>query len=241
MEMNLKDLQANAPVVLSILALLFTLLNFVYVYLKDKESKRRWDSTNLARLVIKNLRLQTWRVLTRADFGATNWGYDDAFAVIPVDDSGVMHADKMLAPASIIATRADSSVLDGTNAITVAELTDQIIARGLDPKDFKFQKLYRVAFELENSGATVASEIQIRLNSYDSTDTISNPSTSTPLVLQAGESTWTTINARMDLSERFSNEFRLGISISYIDTNKNEHEFTHSYIYNRSTGAFRRT
>ena len=233
-------LRDNASLI-AFIALLFTIANFIYVYLKDKENNRRWEAMNLARIVIRNLRLQTWRELTRETFLTTKWGYDDAFAVIPVDDLGLMQHDKYLASAAIIAVRSDSSVFDGPNAITVQELTSQIIARDDDPRNYQFLKLFRVIFALENTGTTAASDMEIQVSLHDGESTITGPTTGSPQTLQPGELTWTTSNIRMALNERLSSKFRLDISISFIDINQKKHRFKNSFLFDRSTATFRRT
>ena len=226
---------------IAFVALLFTIANFVYVFQKDKQNKRRWDAMNLARIVVRNLRLQTWREMSRETFLATNWGFEDAFAIIPTDDTGLVQHQKYLASAAIIALRSDGTSFDAPHAITVQELICIIVARRDNPENYQFFKLFRVMFALENNGATAASELEVRVTFRDAESIVTDPTLGSPQTLQPGELTWTTANIRFDLNERLSNKMRIDIAISFKDIYSKKHQFTNSYSFDRATGTFRRT
>jgi hypothetical protein len=233
-------LRDNASLI-ALIALLFAVANFIYVYFKDKENNRRWDAMNLARIVIRNLRLQTWREMTREAFLATNWGYSDAFAIIPTDDSGLLQHNKHLASAAIVAYRQDGTPFEGPNAITVQELIGFITARHENPQDYHFFKLFRVVFALENNGVTAASDVEIEVTFHDAQLSLTGPAAGPPQTLQPGELTWTAANINFELDERLSRDVRIDIGVSFSDINSNRHRFTNSYSFDRPTGAFRRT
>jgi len=235
-------LHDNAPFI-AYLAFLLTIANFVYVFLKDKENTRRWDSINLARLVIKTVRLDTWREIPRELHSTMDWGYDDAFVVIPIDDSGVMRANTFNAAASVIAVNEDRSTIVGTNAITLNELISQLRQLNVDLTNAHYMILYRIAFEILNAGATAASEFTVkqRCPAISDIDILSDKMPRSPQTLQPGESTWLTTNLKLELSERFSDQMQFDILLSFVDVNHNKHQLTQSYIFERATASFRRT
>lgn len=229
----------NAPLI-AFLALLLGLANFLFTYLRDKEQTRRWNSLNLARLVIKNLRLDTWREIPRESFSRLDWGYKDPLIVIRRTDDGVMKADTGNVAASVIAVKEDFSIVDGTNAITLQELITQLQPRGLDPNTTHFMKLYRVTFEVENTGATAAFDLTVQPRVREISDVHSEKKPQSGQTLQPGESTWTSVNLKFELDEPFSDQMHIDVFLSFSDMNRQKYQFTHSFIFERSTATFRR-
>jgi hypothetical protein len=228
-------------VFVSALAFVLAVLSFVYTYFRDRSQSKRWDALNLARVLIRNLRLACWKTVTRSEFDRIQWGYSDILGISSVDQSGNMDIDHIGLPIQVLALTHAGKPIPGTNATSVAELTSILRKNGIDPSSVEFQKLLRIVFLLVNSGGTTAKDIVVEVFSSDIEVNGKTQQRSEIGSLQTGEETWSMTNLRFPLEEDLPDQFHLTIHYSYADIGDNRHDHTFYYVLDKSVGAFRRT
>ncbi len=236
----MKFILNNPAIVISIGALVISILGLLYTFLKDRDNNRRWDSINLSRLVVREVRLANWRTIERAQFGKITWGYSDPLAIASHDHSGNMDIDHLIIPIQIVAVHPQEGVLTGLNCITEGELVHQLAENGKNVKDFTFQKLIRVDFSIENVGATIASDVV-----YDASipDGVEGSAKKQPkqLSMKPGERSFGSTSIRIPFGEPFPKELKFSINLSHKDIHGHLHNDLFEYVFEKSVGTFRRT
>ncbi|MBF0475654.1 MAG: hypothetical protein HQK59_07420 [Deltaproteobacteria bacterium] len=67
---------SDPKVLLSLFALLTSILSLFWTLANQWEQTRRWDALNAGSVELKEAKFYTWRELTRDESVSTNWGYD---------------------------------------------------------------------------------------------------------------------------------------------------------------------
>jgi hypothetical protein len=228
-------------VFVSALAFVLSVLGFVYTYFRDRSQSKRWDALNLARIVIRDLRLASWKTVSRAEFGRIQWGYSDILGISSVDETGNMDIDHIRLPIQVVALTNAGALISGTNAISVPELTSILRKNRIDPAGVEFHKLIRIIFVMVNSGGTVANDIDLAVSSSHVEATGQNLQRFEIGSLEPGERTWSMTNLRFPLEETLPDQFHLTIRLSYADISDKRHDHTFNYVLDKSVGTFRRT
>ena len=225
----------------SALALVLSILSFVYTYFRDRLQNKRWNSLNVARIVVRDLRLASWKVVPKTEFEKMDWGYPDFMGIAVTDQFGDMDIDHLRLPIKVEAISKSDSIIRGTNCIRVAELLALLQKNHVDLSLIEVYKLIRVVFVLVNSGSTVANDLTIDVSSADVESSAQYSQPTNHGSLQPGEQTWSIVNLRFALDELLPQQFHLTISFSFMDLNSKLHRQSYNYILEKSTGTFRRT
>jgi len=228
-------------VFVSALAFVLSVLSFVYTYFRDRAQTKRWEALNLARVVVRNLRLACWKTVTRSEFDRIQWGYSDILGISSVDESGNMDIDHIGLPIQVVFLTHAGKPITGTNATSVAELTSILQKNGIDPSTVEFHKLLRIVFQLVNSGGTTAKNIVLEVFSSDAEVNGKTPQRSEIGFFEPDEQTWSMTNLRFLLEEDLPDQFHLTIHYSYADIRDKRHDHTFHYVLDKSVGTFRRT
>ena len=230
----------NPTILISIAALVISTWGLVYTILKDKEHTRRWDSLNLARLVIRNLQFTAWKTVKRKEFIGIDWGYSDPLGFAKSDESGTLDTEIWRIPIQIVAVHPEEGVLDGFNALTFTELHGSLIESGRDPRYYTFEKLFRIVFAIENVGDTRASDASVNAEVRDDEPMLSISPQGVPHPLEPGEKSWSMINMRMPLDKMLVMELHVSITLSFTDIHGDPHTQNLSYVFDKKVGTFRR-
>ena len=225
---------------ISVAALALSSFNFIYGIWRDRQQNKRWDSLNLAKLVIQDLAFTSWRTLNPDEFKKMNWGYADPYVLASSNNTSIIDQQKLLVPVQIVASHPEKGRIEGINAISVGELISELKGRGLDPNDFEITKFYRVNFAVVNVGSTIASDFVLDVQARQSDTVLTGIPTSNPHNLQPDERSYSFVQWAASLSEPFPNDFAIQISLSYRDVHAKPHEIRLKYEYDRKVGAFRR-
>lgn len=236
----MKWIAVNLTVVISAGALLVSAVALVHTWFTNRRNNRRWDSINLSRLVIRNLRITGWKTMKRAEFDNTDWGYNDRLGLAFVDEVGNVDLEQVIVPIQVVTVHPVEGVLTGLNCLTVTELLNGLQKNGISPEGLEFQKLIRIVFFIENVGATAASDV-----SFDVSSPVVDPSLSTKkgpskFTIQPSEQYWASTSMRFPLAEPFPKELTFSINLSHVDANGHKHEDYFEYVFEKTTGTFRR-
>jgi hypothetical protein len=225
----------------SALALVLSVLSFVYTYFRDRLQNRRWNALNVARIAVRDLRLASWKVVPKTEFDKIDWGYPDFMGIAVTDQFGDMDIDHLRLPIKVEAMSKSGGIILGTNSICVPELLAVLQKNQIDISDIDVYKMIRVVFVLVNSGSTVAHDLTVDVSSTDVDASTQHSEPSKHGSLQPGEQTWTLVNLRFALEELLPPQFHLTISFSFVDVNAKLHRHGYNYILEKGTGTFRRT
>ena len=242
MSLNLLISILGSPAfIISICALILSLLSFLYTYVKDREQNRRWDSVNLARIVIRDLQFTSWRNVQRKDILNIDWGYNDPLGFVTSDGSGNLNTDILQIPIQVVAVHSQEGMLEGINAITVSELKQSLTITRRNPADYSVEKLLRIIYAIENVGSTRASAVLLSVKIHEAnlkfpaiTKGVSQP-------LEPGEKSWSLTNFRIPLDEALPKELYLSIAVQFTDIHDHTHEQNFRYVFDKSVATFRRT
>ncbi len=232
-------LQAHT-VLLSVGALIISVISLSYTVLKDKAQNKRWDHINLARIIIRNLQFATWRLVPWKEFDSTDWGYADVFGLPKTDTNGVLDRTVLRVPAGIVAIDNTGKTLEGIDAITVHEMYQQLWDRNFDPFDVTLQRAYRITYDVENNGMTAASVKSISAWVHEVKSPTPGNNEFSPQILQPNDVIHCFTDLRCLLSDPFLDGLHFQIRIIYLDVHRRERTLDQTYIFERRLGSFRR-
>jgi hypothetical protein len=225
----------------STVALSLSLCGFLYTWRKDREQNRRWDSLNLARFSVRNLRFMTWREIDTDECHSIDWGYPDVYTASAISESGVIDSEKVKVPVGIVAYHPLRGLLDSKPAITTAEMKMELVKRKLDPAEWKLMKRIKVIFSVENVGSTTAYAVSILAEIRDRSIVIAAlPTSEVQSSVGPGELSWSFLEWSMPLESLFPPFLALKVDIRFRDAHGVDRSASFQYQFERTLGSFRR-
>jgi hypothetical protein len=223
------------------LALFVSALALFYTIYKSTEERRRWQSTNLPRFLVRP-QLMFWREVTLDQFRTIEWGYADYFATpFTAEDGAVMDVNKLQVPCAIVAYDGEGGVLEAPPALTSSEMTAEIVRRGLHPDDYRLMKWHRIVLSATNIGLTAASNVRTASKLSLASGLVVHSPTSTAMTLEPHEIAWSHLDWYTDLEEPFSPEVIVEGEVEFSVSKATGRRLPFRFTYDRNVAAFRRT
>jgi hypothetical protein len=151
---------SDPRVVISLLALVVSLIALVWTLANQLDQNSRWEAINAPNIILKEAKMLPWGKISESQAKSRNWGYE------PEIFSGELKDEFLLLSALKLRTIKDDRPLD-TVVFTVQDA--EIEAKRLDlVSQVNLAKTLRPLFQFENIGKTTAYKTKIAVDIMDS-------------------------------------------------------------------------
>ena len=156
---------SDPKVLISILAIIISILSLLWTLANQFEQNRRWDKLNVANVVLKRAILKRYKIISKEYGLKTNWGYQPYIYGSDVDDQYII-------PYKLIAVdKISDKPITTINACYTTEEIKQELIRINYKGDYLIFRHFEPKFEFENKGKTNAKildfTVDIKYNEID--------------------------------------------------------------------------
>lgn len=150
---------SDPKVVISILALLVSIISVIWTLANQFDQNRRWDALNIAKVEFKEAKFYIWREMTKEEALKTQWGYEPLIVGSPEA------WNKLTLPYFLqLRDMATGVVVPHTNPVfTVGEAEAEARRVGFNSPVVLF-RAFRPVFIFENGGKTEATDCNIQVS-----------------------------------------------------------------------------
>jgi hypothetical protein len=118
---------SDPKVILSLFALLISVVSLIWTFANQWEQNRRWDKLNTANISVKEIKMTKWKELTKSEAMKTDWGYDPS-----IYSSGETFDSFQLPYHLVVRDVTTKEIIKGINPVfTMAEVNDELGASRL--------------------------------------------------------------------------------------------------------------
>ncbi len=208
---------SDPKVILSLFALLISILGFVWTLANQWEQNRRWDSLNAANIVVKEVKMIKWKELTKDEAMKTNWGYDPS-----IYSSGETFNYFQIPYHLVASDLTTKERVAGVNpAFTLQEVEEELKRMGYKSKVI-ITRLFRPRFILENTGKTDANDLSIEIYAKLPNEDWRSAFKSNTLIKLAGSQTSTvTFDIELPIEGQLPSALNFKVELSFKDIHNN--------------------
>ena len=208
---------SDPKVIISLIAILISIVNLIWTLNNQWEQNRRWDKLNTANVILKDAKLIRWKKISKDEAMATNWGYDPL-----IFGSGELDEQYIL-PYKLVARDANSQNLISTinSCFTIDEVKSELKRVGYKGQVNIF-KNFKVKFEIENRGKTDANELDLKVKAkHDNLDWQDAFTANSKIILSSDQISTITFDFDFPVNTKLPDEIYFKIIMNYKDINNN--------------------
>lgn len=209
----------DPKVLISILAILISIVSFISTLANQSEQNRRWDKLNVANVIVKRAILKRYKSISKADGLTTNWGYKPNIYGSDIDDEYIIPYKL------VVVDKLTDKLITTINAgYTVEEIKQELGRINYKGEGTIFMH-FEPKFEIENKGKTDAKNLNITVDiKYNKIDWQRAFSSNTKIELSGDQVS--TIELEMDypINMDIPDEILFKIKLSYLDIHENKIE-----------------
>ncbi len=206
----------DPKVIISLFALLISVVGFIWTLANQWEQNRRWDKLNAANVTIKDVKFIRFKELSKAEAINTQWGYDPT--IYSTERLNIYQL-----PYFLTARNAKTSkLIKGFNQVfTIDEVEQEIKRIGYTEKIF-LSKAFKPLFIFENLGKTDAYDLSIKIEikwSENEWENIFN--SNAKITLATGQSSNVSFGFEIPVESKLPPVINYKITLTYRDVNNN--------------------
>lgn len=149
---------SDPKVIISLLALIISIVAFVWSLANQRDQNRRWNAINMANIVLREAKMLPWERIGLSEVKSRNWGY------VPEIFSGETRDEFLLLSAIKLRDPNNNKPIDGASMVsTVPESAALAKHLGLSPQ-VSLAKTLRPFFQFENFGKTTAYKTNVTVD-----------------------------------------------------------------------------
>ncbi|MDR6845235.1 hypothetical protein [Flavobacterium granuli] len=207
---------SDPKVVISILALIISLVSLGWTLCNQYEQNRRWEKINNANPELKEVRLINWKEITATEASTVPWGYKpDIYGKGEASDNYVL-------PYRLIANDSSGNKIEGLNTVFTLGEVEKELHRIQYKGDVTVSKYFRPNFIFENMGKTEAKELSIIIDAkLPDTDWRNAFTSSASSNLAGGQSTTVYFDFGLPINLEVPPQISFRILLKFKDVNNN--------------------
>jgi hypothetical protein len=159
MKMNEFSFFSDPKVVLSLLALLVSIVALIWTLANQTEQNRRWEKLNAANPEIKEIKMVSYKEVSKDEAMNTNWGYDPLIYA-KGEATNVFYLPYFL---SLYDSKTNEKIANANPVFTFSEIETELKRIGYCNNIMVF-KHFRPKFVIENMGKTSADNLSIQID-----------------------------------------------------------------------------
>lgn len=162
---NSESFFSDPKTAISVLALIIAILSFIWTLANQWKQNKRWDSLNLARIELEDEGFIIWKEMSKEEVLSTNWGYEPTIFQ-NIEERRYVGRYQVISCLAILDLNTRDRVPNSGIAFTLSEAEQEVARLGLlgKPERAATSKMYQTQFKLKNMGATLATEIRVRIS-----------------------------------------------------------------------------
>jgi hypothetical protein len=207
---------SDPKVILSIFALLISIVSLIWTIANQREENHRWDKLNSANIVIKEARMTKWKELTKDEAMKTDWGYEAS-----IYSSGET-SDVVQIPYHLVARdlTTKEKVIGVNPVFTIQDVREELIRVGYKNKVF-ITRLFRPRFVFENIGKTDATDLLIEIDAKLPNEDWKNAFKANTLITLAASQTCTvTFDIELPIGTELPEALSFKVHLTFKDIHK---------------------
>ena len=157
--MNESSFFSDPKVVLSLLALLVSIVALIWTLANQAEQNRRWEKLNAANPEIKQIKMVTYKEVTKDEAMKTNWGYDPLIYA-KGEATNIFYLPYFL---SLYDLTTNEKISKANPVFTFSEIEAELKRIGHSNKIMVF-KHFKPKFEIENMGKISVENLSIQID-----------------------------------------------------------------------------
>lgn len=226
---------SDPKIVISIIAIIISLISLIWTLSNQYEQNRRWDKLNAANIVIERAILKRYKSITKEKAMQTNWGYDPNIYGSDFDDQYII-------PYKLIAIDKtnEQQITKINSCYTLDEIKNELIRINYKG-DIYVLKHFEPKFEIINKGKTVAQinylKVEAKVDGNNWQEAFSSKNT---IELTNDQISTIEIEMNYPISNTIPDIIQFRISIVYIDIhgNKIDKEINTKWISKNNSWAY---
>jgi hypothetical protein len=159
MKMNESSFFSDPKVMLSLLALLVSFVALIWTLANQAEQNRRWEKLNAANPEVKEIKMVSYKEVSKDEAMNTNWGYDPLIYA-KGEATNIFYLPYFL---SLYDSTTNEKIAKANPVFTFSEIEAELKRIGHSNK-IKVFKHFRPKFVIENVGKTSAENLSIQID-----------------------------------------------------------------------------
>jgi hypothetical protein len=204
---------SDPKVFLSLASFVLASLSLIYTCANQYEQNRRWDSLNASNPILKEIKMLTFKEMTKDEALKIDWGYD-ANIYVKGDGSEVAYIPYFLR------IRKDQSgeILPNVNPVLkISEISSEL-QRIKYAEKVKIYKVFKPSLIIENTGKTIADQLSIKIQAKTKGQDWQNAFNSNSIISLAGDqSTSVYFEIEFPIYAQMPEDILLKIQIQWVD------------------------
>jgi len=157
---------ADPKIWIAILAVVISIIDFIFLSWFRWDQNRRWDALNIARVELSEVYFIAWEEIDRQTALTRQWGYSPSLFSIVKDH---VHTDKFRTYEELVLWDPNHNIKiphsNGFHTLNDAPL--EIHRLGLNPQNVLVFKHMQMQIDLKNAGGTLAQNVHISVDLLD--------------------------------------------------------------------------
>ncbi len=210
---------SDPKVIISLLALLISIISFLWTLANQWEQNRRWNAINSANIILKEIMFSKWKEFSKEEAMATKWGYEPS-----IYGGGVQN--KYYLPYSLVVRNTlNNEKIANVNPVYSIEEAQNELKRVGFKGDVFLTRVFRPKFVFENIGKSDAYDISIKIDSKQpDTEWINLFSSNSSITLSSSQVSTVFFDFEIPLNNPVPPILYLSIKLIYADVNDSKIE-----------------
>lgn len=164
---NVNDTFWSDPKIwIAILAVVISIMDFIFLSWFRWDQNRRWDELNIARVELSEVYFIAWNEIDRKTALSIQWGYSPSLISVVKDH---IHTDKLYVLEELVLwdTNQNTKIPQSNGFHTLGDAQLEVSRLSLNPQSISVFKHMQMQIDLKNTGNTLARDVQIYVDLLD--------------------------------------------------------------------------